>query len=121
MSGKQTQFTDAELDAALDLLKAPAPSDTLVARTRRMAPPRPATRYARLRPSGSVAAAAAIAVVIGLAAVQATRTDGPATPVAAVDDPAGEIPVSQLAVSGDVPATGEAPAEPISLAGLPLE
>jgi len=38
-----------------------------------------------------------------------------------VIDPCGEVPVTELAVSGDVAPDNNDPAEPISLAGLPLE
>ncbi|MGB0629382.1 MAG: hypothetical protein ACPGRZ_01695 [Alphaproteobacteria bacterium] len=55
------------------------------------------------------------------AALQLSSAGPPQTPVVTVNDPAGEIPVTELAVSGDIATGSNTLSEPISLAGLPLE
>lgn len=117
MSNESDRMDDKQLDEALDRLRAPLPSDTLVARLRTMAPvPVVPRKFFLLTPRG--AAAAMLAVSIAAATLLQVASTPPAQPVAAIADPAGEIPVSDLAVADENPA---APTEPFSLAGLPLE
>lgn len=115
MSKESDSMDDAQLDAALDRLRAPAPSDTLVARTKAMAPVA-VRKPALLTPRR--AAAAMLALSLGAAALLQINTVPTIEPVAAIADPAGEIPVSDLAVADETVAP---PTEPFSLAGLPLE
>jgi hypothetical protein len=121
MSNEFDTMDNTQLDAALDRLRPPQPSDTLVARVRGMTPiPKPD----RLMPRRAVAAMLALA--IGAATLLQMNTDPtdttpgakPAQPVAAIADPAGEIPVSDLALADDAVS---APTEPFSIAGMPLE
>lgn len=124
MSKESKIMDDTQLDDALDRLRAPVPSDTLVARVNAMAPrPQPAFVTPRR------AAAAMLAVALG-AATMLQMTDNQMTdnrrsavspePVAAIADPAGEIPVSDLALSDDGDPNA-LPTEPFSVAGMPLE
>jgi len=119
MSKELNAMDDAQLDAALDRLRPPVPSDILVARVRAMTP-----EPERVFLTPRRAAAAMLAVAIG-AATLLQMTDIPrgaatAPTVAAIADPAGEIPVSDLALTDDGDATA-LPTEPFSVAGMPLE
>ncbi|MFT5489120.1 MAG: hypothetical protein ACI9JL_004333 [Paracoccaceae bacterium] len=121
MSTQDQQMNDQQLDAALDALQPPVPSDTLVRRVHDMAP---AAQKVFMTPRR--AAAAALVMAIGAATMLQMTTSGsvapmatPASPspIAAIADPAGEIPVSDLELGGE--STG--PAETFSVAGMPLE
>lgn len=117
MSTELERMSDAQLDAALDRLRPPMPSDTLSTRVRGMTPtPAPDLLTPRR------AAAAMLALAIGAATllqINTAPTGGPpVAPVAAIADPAGEIPVTDLALADE---TATAPTEPFSMAGLPLE
>lgn len=119
MTRKMHELSDEQLDAALASLRPPQPSETLTARVREMAPDAPAVSHG-FGPMRAMAAAAAIAAVAIAFVLQQSPAQNPAAPVASVSDPAGEIPVTELAVYGES-GGANAPAEPISLAGLPLE
>lgn len=120
MSEQDHRLNDLQLDAALDRLQPPVPSDTLVRRVRDMAP---VPQKIFMTPRR--AAAAALVMALGAATMMHLANSGnvaPATtltplPIAAVADPAGEIPVSDLALGGG----GAAPVETFSVAGMPLE
>lgn len=120
MSKQDHRLNDRQLDAALDRLQPPVPSDTLVRRVHSMAPAPQKTIMTPRR-----AAAAALVMALGAATmmhmansgnVASTKTLSP-LPVAAIADPAGEIPVPELALGG----SGAAPVETFSIAGMPLE
>jgi hypothetical protein len=117
MSNESLDMNDAQLDAALDRLQPPMPSETLVARVQAMAPTPQRAMFTPRR-----AAAAALVVALGAATLlQMTdpQQNAPASqPVAAIADPAGEIPVSDLALADE---TTTLPTEPFSVAGMPLE
>ena len=119
MSKESGIMDDIQLDAALDRLHAPQPSDTLVARVNAMAPP---LQRAFVTPRR--AAAAMLAVALGAATMlqmtESRQSAVSANPVAAIADPAGEIPVSDLALS-DETNPNALPTEPFSVAGMPLE
>ena len=120
MTRKIQDLSDEQLDAALATLRPQIPSDTLTARIRQMAPSAPSAAGVSwgARRMRTIAAAAAVAAVAIVFALQQSPEQSPDAPVVSVSDPAGEIPVTELAVYGER-ATG--PAELISLAGLPLE
>lgn len=119
MSKEPEIMDNTQLDAALDRLRPPVPSDTLVARVNAMVP-----RPQRTLVTPRRAAAAMLAVALGAATMlQMTDNLHPAVfpgPVAAIADPAGEIPVSDLALSED-DNPNALPTEPFSVAGMPLE
>ena len=119
MTRKTHDLSDDQLDAALATLRPPVPSETLTARVRQMAPSAPTVSRGtgRMRMMAAAAAVAAVAIVF---VFQQTPGSSPQALVVSVSDPAGEIPVTELAVYGET-GGGSAPAEPISLAGLPLE
>tara|TARA_R110002072_G_scaffold10726_58_gene49794 strand:- start:24 stop:389 length:366 start_codon:yes stop_codon:yes gene_type:complete len=121
MSKQDRTLNDNQLDAALDRLRPPVPSDTLVRRVHQMAP---APQRVFVTPRH--AAAAALVMALGAAAmlhiansgnVAPLATTAPPASIAAILDPAGEIPVSDVEM-GDDSAT---PAESFSIAGMPLE
>lgn len=121
MSTQDQQMNDRQLNAALDALQPPVPSDTLIRRVQDMAP---APQKVFMTPRR--AAAAALVMAIGAAtmlqmsnstSVAPVATSASPTPIAAIADPAGEIPVSDLELGGD----GAPPAETFSVAGMPLE
>jgi hypothetical protein len=119
MSKESKIMDDTQLDATLGRLRPPAPSDTLVARISAMAP-----RPQRTLVTPRRAVAAMLAVALGAATMLQT-TDNRQTavfpePVAAIADPAGEIPVSDLALSEEANPNA-LPTEPFSVAGMPLE
>lgn len=121
MTTPNGQMNDDQLNAALDALRPPVPSDMLVRRVHLMAPA-PQKVFMTTRR----AVAAALLMAVGAATMLHLATSNtvapvapPVTPaaIAAISDPAGEIPVSDL-VLGD----GNAPrTERFSMAGLPLE
>ena len=117
MSNESLEMNDVQFDAALDRLQPPVPSETLVARVHAMAPKPERAIYTPRR-----AAAAALVMALGAATLLQmtdTRQTAPAAlPVAAIADPAGEIPVSDLALADETTAL---PTEPFSVAGMPLE
>ena len=127
MNTQDQQMNDRQLDAALDALRPPVPSDTLVRRVRDMAPiPQPAPQKVFATPRRAAAAALVMAIgaatmlhmtTSGSVAPMATATASAPAPIAAIADPAGEIPVSDLELGGD----STAPAETFSIAGMPLE
>jgi hypothetical protein len=115
------KMNDDQLDAALDALKSPVPSDTLVHRVHVMAPPPQKVFMTPRR-----LAAAALIMALGAAtrlhmansnSIAPTATPGSPAPIAAVADPAGEISVSDLALGDEVTISRE----PLSMAGMPLE
>jgi hypothetical protein len=115
------KMNDDQLDAALDALKSPVPSDTLVHRVHVMAPPPQKVFMTPRR-----LAAAALIMALGAAtrlhmansnSIAPTATPGSPAPIAAVADPAGEISVSDLALGNEVTISRE----PLSMAGMPLE
>lgn len=121
MSTQDQQMNDRQLDAALDALQPPVPSDTLIRRVHNMAP---AAQKVFVTPRR--ASAAALVMALGAATLMhmaSSGSVGPVTakpapaPIAAIADPAGEIPVSDLELGGD----STAPAESFSIAGMPLE
>lgn len=119
MSTQDQQMNDRQLDAALDALQPPVPSDTLIRRVRGMAPVPQKTFVTPRR-----AAAAALVMAIGAAtmlhmmnSVGVVPVTATTAPIASIADPAGEIPVSDLELGGD----STAPAESFSIAGMPLE
>lgn len=121
MTRKIDELTDTQLDAALATLKPPPPSDTLEARVRLMAPrPAPVSVNSLFR-NRAVAVAAALVAVALVVTLQMPPSGAPSGSAVTVIDPCGEVPVTELAVSGDVAPDNNDPAEPISLAGLPLE
>lgn len=117
MSRVSDRMDDTQLDEALDRLRAPLPSDTLVARVRSMAPA-PAVERKSVFFSSRAAAAAMLAISLGVATLLQVSATPPVQPVATIADPAGEIPVSDLGVAEETPSL---PTEPFSLAGMPLE
>lgn len=121
MNTQDRQMNDRQLDAALDALQPPVPSDTLVRRVHAMAP---APQKVFMTPRR--AAAAALVMALGAATmlhmahsgnVASVATTVAPSPIAAVTDPAGEIPISDLALGDET----RAPAETFSIAGMPLE
>lgn len=125
MSTQDQQMNDQQLNAALDALQPPVPSDTLVRRVQDMAPAAQVVPQ-RIFMTPRRAAAAALVVAIGAAtmlqmsnsgSVAPMATSASPSPIAAIADPAGEIPVSDLELGGE--STG--PAETFSVAGMPLE
>lgn len=114
-------MNDQQLDAALGALQASVPSDTLVHRVHSMAP---APQKVFVTPRR--AAAAALVMDLGAVTmlhlansgnvVPLTKSGAP-MPIAAIMDPAGEIPVSDFELGDD----STAPAESFSIAGMPLE
>ena len=121
MNTQDRKLNDQQLDAALDALQAPVPSDTLIRRVHDMAP---APQKVFITPRRAVAAA--LVMALGAAAmlhmansanVAPTATTAAPSPIAAIADPAGEIPVSDLELGDDI----TAPAESFSIAGMPLE
>jgi hypothetical protein len=121
MTTPNGQMNDDQLNAALDALRPPVPSDTLVRRVHVMAPP---PQKAFMTPRRAVAAALVMAV--GAAAMLHLANFGSVAPmapsetpaaIAAVADPAGEIPVSDLDLGEEV----RTPTETFSIAGMPLE
>ena len=121
MSTQHRQMNDQQLDAALGALKARVRSDSLVRRVHNMAP---APQKVFVTPRR--AAAAALAMALGAATmlhlansgnvVPLTKSAAP-MPIAAILDPADEIPVSDFELGDD----STAPAESFSIAGMPLE
>lgn len=121
MTTQDQQMNNRQLDAALDALQPPVPSDTLIRRVHAMAP---TPQNVFVTPRRAVAAA--LVAALGAATLMhmansgnvgpVTGTAAPA-PIAAIADPAGEIPVPELLLGGD----GAAPAESFSIAGMPLE
>ena len=121
MTRKIDELTDKQLDAALATLKPQPPSDTLEARVRLMAPrPAPVSVNSLFR-NRAVAVAAALVAVTLVVTLQMPPSGAPSGSAVTVIDSCGEVPVTELAVSGDVAPDNNDPAEPISLAGLPLE
>ena len=121
MTTLNSQINDDQLDAALDALQPPVPSDMLVRRVHVMAPAPPKVF---MTPRRAVAAALVMAVgaatILHMASLGNVAPMTPAVmsaPIAAVTDPAGEIPVSELALGHEM----TLPVEPFSMAGLPLE
>ena len=115
MSKSGNMMTDAELDRALNLLDAPAPSDTLKHRVNLMAPQPAISRTGR-----RAAAVAALVIALGAAAL-VRPSSTPTTPVIVNADPAGEIPVPALQAAQGEQRAGITPTEPFSVAILPLE
>ena len=117
MSTKPDQMNDTQLDAALDRLHAPVPSDLLVARVRAMAP-----RPERVFMTPRRAAAAMLVAALGAATIlqMAVIPHHHAASVAAIADPAGEISLPDLVQEEDESSTA-LPTEPFSVAGVPLE
>jgi hypothetical protein len=118
MTTPNGQMNDDQLNAALDALRPPVPSDMLVRRVHLMAPA-PQKVFMTTRR----AVAAALLMAVGAATMLHLATSNtvapPVTPaaIAAISDPAGEIPVSDLVLGdGNTPRT-----ERFSMAGLPLE
>jgi hypothetical protein len=121
MNTQDRKLNDQQLDAALDALRAPVPSDTLIRCVHDMAP---APQKVFVTPRR--AAAAALVMALGAATMMHMANSGnvvPLTksaapmPIAAILDPAGEIPVSDFELGDD----STAPAESFSIAGMPLE
>ena len=115
MSTNSKGLSDAQLDAALDRLAAPPPSDTLVRRVRTMAPVAPRTPW-----STRYAAAAALVLVVGAAALLHLVAGPLPAAVHIASDPADEIMAPDIALV-DSPAAAPAQQEPFSVAGMPLE
>ena len=123
MSKISPALDDAQLNAALDRLSAPVPSDTLTQRVRGMTPKPGRAVFTPRR-----TAAAALVVAVGVAMVLNTTMPPTApsvatlerVPVAAIADAAGEILLPDLALTGEG-AQNAAPTEPFSVAGIPLE
>jgi len=117
MSNESLQMNDTQLDAALDRLHPPVPSETLVARVHAMAPkPERAVFTPRRATAAALVLALGAATLLQMTEIRQTAPASP--PVAAIADPAGETPVSGLALSDD---TNALPTEPFSIAGMPLE
>ena len=121
MTMQNHKMNDDQLDAALDALKSPVPSDTLVRRVHVMAPPPQKVFMTPRR-----LAAAALIMALGAAtrlhmansnSIAPTATPGSPAPIAAVADPAGETSVSDLALGDEVTISRA----PLSMAGMPLE
>ena len=121
MNTQDRQMNDQQLDSALGALQASVPSDILVRRVHNMAP---APQKVFVTPRR--AAAAALVMDLGAVTmlhlansgnvVPLTKSGAP-MPIAAIMDPAGEIPVSDFELADD----STAPAESLSIAGMPLE
>lgn len=142
MTGSEP-LTDAQLDAALDLLRPPAPSAGLESRVNGFAPlpfrvPEFRVRRMRLAIAASLVLAAATGAFLHVALTGATVTTPTAatatgkaarTTTAAAEPPTGATSGSVLLSEEihppeitlvDLPA-GRAATEPISVAGLPLD
>ena len=121
MTMQTHQMNDDQLDAALDALQPPVPSDTLVRSVHVMAP-RPQKVFTTHRRSAAAALVIAVSAATTLHmansnSIAPTATLSSPAPIAAVADPASEIPVSDLALGDEATISRE----PLSMAGMPLE
>ena len=123
MSKITSALDDAQLDAALDRLSAPVPSDTLTQRVRSMTPKPDRAVFTPRRTAAAVLAVAVAAAIVLNANMPPT---GPSVatlepvPIAAIDDPAGQIPLPDLELTGEG-APNAIPTEPFPVTGIPLE
>ena len=110
-------MSEAQFDAALDLLNAPPPSDNLRDRVCAMAPtPQRTVLSARYQAAAALVVAVATAVLLH---VTEPEPNTAAAPAVAASEPADEIMTPDLAlVDGPAAQDGE---PPISIAGLPME